>query len=410
MTVQSKCHLVIVRVASTVSLADSPAYPFNAKTPEMDLTSPARSAASRSVVSRTANAGRSLATAVSSESTSHAPSSDPRSVTARPTSPREFFGRLYGPIATPLAAIEERIALELQSPYEAVGELLRHGTQLGGKRLRPALTLLAGSSVGTVTEDHVVLGTVIEMVHTATLIHDDVLDEAETRRHVPTVNAKWNDHTSILLGDYLFAQSYRLAATLSSTTACRWIGEAARLVCEGELRQVLQRDVLDLDEDTYFDIIRGKTAELCRVACELGGEYSGADADAVAALGRYGNAVGIAFQIADDYLDLWGDDDTVGKTLGTDVEQGKITLPLIRMMATASEADRRRIERILRGPADQRVDAIRPYLQASDAREYTEAVAQRYRAEAIAQLDFLDDSPSKASLQAIANFSVDRRF
>lgn len=405
MAVHSQCHLKIVPVASKAGHNDWSAYPFTAKTPEMDLTSPARSS-----VSRTVNSTRSHVTQVTAESKSHASSSDSRSVTARPTSPREFFGRLYGPIEASLAAVEERIALELQSPYEAVGELLRHGTQLGGKRLRPALTLLAGSSVGTVTQDHVVLGTVIEMVHTATLVHDDVLDDAETRRHVPTVNAKWNDHTSILLGDYLFAQSYRLAATLSSTTACRWIGEAARLVCEGELRQVLQRDVLDLDEDTYFDIIRGKTAELCRVACELGAEYSGADAAAVAALGRYGNAVGIAFQIADDYLDLWGDDDTVGKTLGTDVEQGKITLPLIRMMATASEPDRRRIERILRGPAAQRVDAIRPYLQASDAREYTEAVAQRFRADAIAELHFLSDSSAKASLQAIADFSVDRRF
>lgn len=355
-------------MARTAGLAGSPAYPFTAKTLEMDLTSPARSSVSRSSassssvssssVSRAANLARSLATP---ESTAHAPSSDLRSVTARPTLPREFFGRLYGPIEAPLAAIEERIALELQSPYEAVGELLRHGTQLGGKRLRPALTLLAGASVGAVTEDHVVLGTVIEMVHTATLIHDDVLDEAETRRHVPTVNAKWNDHTSILLGDYLFAQSYRLAATLSSTTACRWIGEAARLVCEGELRQVLQRDVLDLDEDTYFDIIRGKTAELCRVACELGGEYSGGSADAVASLGRYGNAVGIAFQIADDYLDLWGDDDTVGKTLGTDVEQGKVTLPLIRNdgdgIGSRPTADRTNFARP-RGSASRRNPAV----------------------------------------------------
>nr|WP_145177636.1 polyprenyl synthetase family protein [Rubripirellula lacrimiformis] len=325
-------------------------------------------------------------------------------------SARDFFGRLYGPIQDPLSAVEDRILLELQSPYESVGELLRHGTQLGGKRLRPALVLLVGSSLGTVSDDHVVLGTVIEMVHTATLIHDDVLDEAATRRHVATVNAKWSNHTSILLGDYLFAQSYRLAATLSSTTACRWIGEAARLVCEGEMRQVLGRDSLDLDQDTYFDMIRGKTAELCRVACELGAHHSGANDDQIAAFGRYGNAIGIAFQIADDYLDLWGDDETVGKTLGTDIEQGKVTLPMIRLLATASDQDRQRIESILRGPAADRVAAIRPFLANSDAREYTEATAQQFRSEAIRELGFLEKSPAKASLMAIADFSVDRRF
>lgn len=323
---------------------------------------------------------------------------------------KDVLGRLYGPIVRPLADVEKRIALELQSPYESVGEVLRHGTQLGGKRLRPALVLLAGTSLGKVTEEHVVLGTVIEMVHTATLVHDDVLDAAETRRHVATVNAKWNEHTSILLGDYLFAQSFRLAATLSSTTACRWIGEAARLVCEGELRQVLQRDAIDLDEPTYFDIIRGKTAELCRVACELGAEYSGGDAEMVQSLGRYGNAVGIAFQIADDYLDLWGNDSTVGKTLGTDVEQGKMTLPLIRYLATASSSDRARAVEIMRGPAEKRVAAIRPMLNQSDARRYTEETAQRFRAEAIDALACLPKSQAKASLLAIADFSVDRRF
>jgi octaprenyl-diphosphate synthase len=251
---------------------------------------------------------------------------------------------------------------------------------------------------------------VIELVHTATLVHDDVLDDAQTRRHVATINSRWNEHTSILLGDYLFAQSFRLAATLPSTEACRWIGEAARLVCEGELRQVLQRDVIELDEETYFDIIRGKTAELCRVACQLGAKYSDGDDSLVSALGVYGNAVGIAFQIADDYLDLWGEDDTVGKTLGTDIGQGKMTLPIIRVMATVSAEDRARIVRILKGPAEHRLDRIRPYLDQSDARQYTRSVAERFKNQATAALAVLDNTGAKESLLAIADFSVDRRF
>ena len=196
-------------------------------------------------------------------------------------SARKALTRLYNPVDGPLNDVEQRLSRELQSPYESLMPVLHHGTQLGGKRLRPAMLLLAGSAVGEVTADHILLATVIEMVHTATLIHDDVLDEAETRRHVATINARWNNHTSILLGDYMFSQSFRLAASLESTEACRWIGEAARLVCEGELRQILQRDVIDLDEASYIAIIRGKTAELCRVSCRLGARFSGADVDTI---------------------------------------------------------------------------------------------------------------------------------
>lgn len=339
--------------------------------------------------------------------------SHPRSASAKTAGINDMASlmqRLYEPIAAPMAEIENRLAAELQSPYEAIGHLLRHGTQLGGKRLRPALVLLSGQCVGEVNEDHTVVGTIIEMVHTATLIHDDVLDEAETRRHVPTVNAKWSNHTSILLGDYLFAQSFLMAASLESNHACRRIGEAAKLVCEGELRQVLQRDALDIDEATYFDILRGKTAELCRVACELGGLHSGGSDEQIAALGRFGNAIGIAFQIADDFLDLWGDDQAVGKTLGTDIEQGKMTLPLIHLLETASERTVQQAVAILRGPAEDRLEKIRPLLNASDAKEYTESMAQQFRRDAISALEILPTSFAKESLLTLADFAVDRKF
>ena len=317
---------------------------------------------------------------------------------------------LYGPIVPSLAQVERRLHAELQSPYESLVPLLRHGTQLGGKRLRPAMLLLTAEAVGEVNDDHVVLGTVIEMVHTATLIHDDVLDDADTRRHVPTINSRWNDHTSILLGDFLFAQSFRLAATLKSTEACQWIGEAARKVCEGELRQVLDRDQTDLDQETYIDMLRGKTAELCRVACQLGAKYAGGDCVVTKAMSEFGNSVGIAFQIADDYLDLWGDDDTVGKTLGTDIEQGKMTLPIIRLLDTASEAEREIVLAILRGPSKKRIAEIRPWLDQSDAREYTAMVAERYQATALKSLEVLQPSAAKDCLQAIAKFAVQRSF
>ncbi|MDA8743227.1 polyprenyl synthetase family protein [Rubripirellula amarantea] len=321
-----------------------------------------------------------------------------------------LLAKLYGPILGELVAVEQQLNSELQSPYEAIGQLLRHGTQLGGKRIRPALVMLSGKCVGETTDMHVTLGSIIEMVHTATLIHDDVLDEAEVRRHVSTVNAKWSNHTSILLGDYLFSQAFCLAAKLTSLEACQWVGEAARLVCEGEMRQVLQRDALDIDEETYFDILRGKTAELCRVSCELGARTAGGTDDEVEAMGTFGNALGIAFQIADDFLDLWGSDETVGKTLGTDIEQGKITLPIIRLLSVADPKTHARALEILKGPSDKRVEAILPFLDACDARAYTEATAQRFRQVAVDALAKIPDSAAKESLLAIADFSVERRF
>ncbi|MCD0460668.1 polyprenyl synthetase family protein [Roseiconus lacunae] len=319
-----------------------------------------------------------------------------------------LLGRLYGPIVEPLESVERLLRKELQSPYEDVAALLRHGVNLGGKRLRPAIHLLIADALGGAAHNNVVIATVLEMVHTATLVHDDVLDDASTRRHVETVNAKWNNHTSILLGDYLFAQSFRLSATLDNTRTCQWVGEAARLVCEGELRQVLHRDWLELDEPTYFAMIRGKTAELCRVACSLAAAEAGCDEATIDAIAAYGDNLGIAFQIADDYLDLWGDDDSVGKTLGTDLQQGKLTLPIIRLLETAK--DKATIIEILSGNPDERLDRIRPYLDRSDARRYTADTAAQFRDRALAGLGNLPECDSRRCLTEIAYFSIDRTF
>lgn len=355
----------------------------------------------------------------------------------RPSSTASAMKVVYRPIAEDLAAVDARLHLELQSRYEALRPVLRHGTQLGGKRLRPALLLLSGLAGRTgaggcpsasgradasgqtdsnesldrrLSDDHIVMATVVEMVHTATLIHDDVLDRADCRRHVSTINARWNNDVSILLGDYLFAQSFYLAATLPSTLGCRWVGQAAQAVCEGELRQVLGRDWLDIDEETYLDMIRGKTAELTRVSCQLGAQLSGADEATVDAFGKYGNDLGIAFQIADDFLDLWGDDSKVGKTLGTDLQQGKITLPLIHMLRHPDRQLAAATLDALRSAPDMRMAQIGPLLRQCDAAETTRGVAEQYRCGAIEAISHLPPTPALRSLVMIADFSVDRRF
>ncbi|QDS90594.1 Octaprenyl-diphosphate synthase [Rosistilla ulvae] len=312
-------------------------------------------------------------------------------------------------IAGEMQQVEQLLRDQMQSKYEDLSPLLAHGALLGGKRLRPALVLLAAKASGELKRDHVVLGTVVEMIHTATLIHDDVLDAADQRRHLPTVNAKWNDQTSILLGDYLFAQAFTLSATLGSTQACQWIGDAARRVCEGELRQIFTSGFANLSEQDYFDIIRGKTAELCRVSCQLGGCYSGADAAAQTALAEFGENLGIAFQIADDYLDVWGSTDRVGKTLGTDLLQAKPTLPLIRLLQT-DPAMQTQLDELQDASDDERCQAIMSNLDRSDAKEYTLARAKQFAANAIAAIDFLPASAAKKALQEIAMFSVNRNF
>lgn len=323
-------------------------------------------------------------------------------------SAKEPFRCLYAPIADELAEVERRFRNELDCEHELLRPLLRHGTQLGGKRLRPALLLLSAQMFGSIREPHLVLATVIEMVHTATLVHDDVLDDAQTRRHAPTINRRWDNHTSILLGDYLFSQGFRLAASVGSTSACEKIGEAARRVCEGELRQVLLRHDWELDLATYIDLLDAKTAELCRVACSLGAEHAGADAAQLAVIGRFGRSLGIAFQLADDYLDVWGDDACVGKTLGTDLQQGKTTLPIIRLLECTEADERLRLLEILHGPAECRLQQIRPLLDASDARDHTRQLAVHYQQQALAAMHSLPKSPAATALEGLAEFAVVR--
>src|SRR5262249_48216048 len=188
-----------------------------------------------------------------------------------------------GPIAADLVEVERLLSRSLKNRIPRVAQVVDHVRHYRGKRLRPVLLLLAARACGKVTPAHHTLGAVVEMIHTATLVHDDVLDGARVRRRVSTVNALWGVQTSVLLGDYLFTHAFHLASTIDAT-ACRLIGEATDRVCEGELTQVLERGNLKLSEADYFDIIDGKTAELTACCCRLGAHYAGAALETVQAL------------------------------------------------------------------------------------------------------------------------------
>jgi octaprenyl-diphosphate synthase len=331
-----------------------------------------------------------------------------RAAEYRATVPQELRA-LYAPVRQELDQVEQILRDELRSDQPFVDRLAKHGFRLGGKRLRPALVLLSGKVCGTLKPEHLVLAAAVEMIHTATLIHDDVLDEATLRRHLETVNARWDNEASILLGDYLFTRSIRLASTLEDPFACRAIGEAAQMMCEGELRQIESRGNYDLSERAYLEIIANKTAALTACCCRLGSHYAGATPAVCRTLTRFGHYLGVAFQIVDDLLDVLGDEATAGKSLGTDLAKQKATLPLIRLLSRASRPERSELIELLSRSGNHHCQALRPWFESSDAISYAHDKALDYARLAADVLDEFPPGEVRDVLRGLAEFVVTRK-
>ncbi len=315
---------------------------------------------------------------------------------------------VYAPIQAELDEVEEILRAELRSDNPYVDELVRYGCLLGGKRLRPTLLLLTAKALGHLTREHLILGAVVEMIHTATLVHDDVLDEADTRRHLATVNSRWDNKASVLLGDYLFTHSFYLASTTESVWACREIGRATNIVCEGELRQKGCRGDFSMTEQEYYDIIAAKTAELTACSCRLGAYYAGGSPEVVEQLTCFGRDLGIAFQIVDDILDLQGDEATTGKSLGTDLEQQKPTLPIIHALEHVAAHRRDELLNLLGGETAPSRESLLPWLLEHDSIEYSFAIAKRFARSALDNLACLDASEAAQTLRLLTSFVVER--
>ncbi len=242
-----------------------------------------------------------------------------------------------------VTAIFER---QLASELSAVNALCLHVEHYRGKMLRPTLVLVSGLAAkkdAVLSEKHEILAAVVEMIHMATLVHDDILDEATVRRQGDTVNHLWGNETAVMLGDYLISNAFHLCSLAGDPAINLALGKVTNTLCEGELVQLRHRNNLSMDEATYFEIVRRKTGSLIGVCCELGSMLSGADASITDSLRRFGEHLGIAFQIRDDLLDLVGDEQVVGKSLGKDLEKGKFTLPVIHALTTASPRNRQRL-------------------------------------------------------------------
>ncbi len=312
---------------------------------------------------------------------------------------------IYEPIADALSEVDERLTTLLTDTAAEAEPLARHVLRRPGKRLRPALVLLSGRACGPLTPQHVDLAAIAEMVHLASLIHDDVIDDADLRRRQPSVRARWGNHTAVLLGDFVFAKAQELLASLDSPSASALVARATSRMCEGEMRQLLRRFDPRVTEEDYLEIIDAKTAELFSVCCRLGAGASAAARQLTAALGQYGRALGMAFQIIDDCLDLTGDEAQVGKTLHTDLDTGKLTLPLIHVVRCEGP-DAGELVFPAEGAASRA--AIAEAIARHDAIAYSRDTARRYAQQARTRLRALPQTPVKRALLTLTEYAVDR--
>jgi octaprenyl-diphosphate synthase len=319
-----------------------------------------------------------------------------------------------------LLRVVEVFDRQLRSEVEPVSALVAHVESYRGKLLRPMLVLLSGLAAGseergrTITDEHVAVAAVIEMVHMATLVHDDVLDEADIRRKHTTINRLAGNEAAVILGDYLLASAYHLCATLPTTRAAQAVGRASMITASGELLQLHHRGNFSLGEGEYFEIIRGKTAELIATACELGAVASGAPRAACEALATFGQCIGMAFQIQDDILDLTGDPAVVGKSLGKDLEKGKLTLPIILYLAgmdarehVCGVAELRRVA--MPAPDPDALAALCSKLGTSGAIDLSRERARVLVERAKDAIGVLGETPARAALFFIADAVIDRQ-
>jgi octaprenyl-diphosphate synthase len=321
------------------------------------------------------------------------------------------FERLTALVADDLVAvnalIRERMASEAAPRIPAISA---HLIEAGGKRLRPILTLAASRLCGYRGRDHVKLAATVEFIHTATLLHDDVVDESAKRRGRATANILWDNKSSVLVGDYLFARAFLLMVETGSLRVLEILSNASGVIAEGEVLQLTTAHDLDTDEARYSRVIHGKTAALFRAATEVGGVIAGVPEEQVGALAEYGRGLGMAFQLSDDVLDYGGSSASLGKNVGDDFREGKVTLPVIVAYARGDEAARSFWDRtIARGEQrDGDLDRAMALMAAADALPETRARARAEADRAIDALGAFPDSPVRSALEEIADFVVER--
>ncbi|MCK6471280.1 MAG: polyprenyl synthetase family protein [Planctomycetes bacterium] len=319
------------------------------------------------------------------------------------------LAQLVAPILGDLARSEEILSAYLSSQYSYINTLARHIERFKGKRLRMAVLHLSARAFGGEAPLACEVAATVEMIHLATLCHDDILDEAQTRRSVPTLNAEWGNKSAVMTGDILFSRAFENLGKLPDARAFRMLARTARLICEGELLQIASRFDIEMDEKAYFDLIEKKTAELFGAAAELGALLAGASQTDGRKMYEYGLRLGRAFQIVDDCLDLVGYETTVGKSLGSDLKNGEPTLPVIHLFANAGSPQRQELVRLFKpGGKDLTREALRPYLERAGSIDYAMKIARDEIKRARDVLDFLPPSQARETLLSIPDYVLVR--
>ena len=311
-------------------------------------------------------------------------------------------------IVAPAEPFLQSVAVRLREQIHAferdIAAYAEYALTNQGKQLRPVLVALTGGATGKVNDGHVLAAVIIEMVHLATLVHDDVMDEARIRRGQPTLAARWGSEISVLVGDCLFAHALKLAAGFPTTEICRAVSSATNTVCSGEILQTQRRKNFELSRADYFQVIQMKTGELFALSCDLGAYLSGAGTGQRSALRQYGMAIGTAYQVYDDCLDVFGSEAAAGKSLGTDLTKGKLTLPILLALERATAEERRELQAMLQNWQPEDFSRLLDVLRRHEALEGSCHAVRQHLGIARQRLGALPESPSRASLLGLTDF------
>jgi octaprenyl-diphosphate synthase len=316
--------------------------------------------------------------------------------------------QLWRRVVAPVEPFMESVARRLEAQVEAfdpeVAPYARYALTNQGKQLRPAMVALSAGAAGRITDEAITAAVIIEMIHLATLVHDDIMDEASVRRRRPTLAANAGNQVSVLLGDCLFAHALKLAAGFPTTEVCRAVSSATKTVCSGEILQTLRQRQKVCSRDEYFRILQMKTAELFACSCDLGGWLGGANPERRSALRQYGLDLGIAYQVYDDCVDLYGSERSAGKSLGTDLACGKLTLPVLVALERAPARDAGRLRALIRSWDGTNADEVRQLLDRQGALVEARAVIHGFLGSARRKLEALTPSTHRDALVELAGF------
>jgi octaprenyl-diphosphate synthase len=312
------------------------------------------------------------------------------------------------PVATELEAVNRLIIANLESDVELVENIGHYIVDAGGKRLRPLLALLVAAGCNYEGDEHIRLAAVIEFIHTATLLHDDVVDISTLRRGRPTANAEFGNASSVLVGDFLYTRAFQLLVEIGDMDIMRDMATTTNMIAEGEVLQLVRAGDPETSEQQYLDVIMRKTAILFSSACFGAATLAGKSGALAESLQAFGLNIGMAFQIIDDVLDYEGDPAEMGKNVGDDLNEGKPTLPLIHVLQHGDEAARELIAQAIRNKDASKIEVVLEAVRRNGSLEYARQMATRFQQQALQALEVLPDSPHRDAMAAIAELAIQR--